>query len=63
VLLHDFLDKNEQVLEMWSRARGDNLNRKRAALIFGFFILLTGWLAYRRIKTMRSHRSRPAKLT
>lgn len=25
VLLHDFLDKNEKVLEMWSRVKGDNL--------------------------------------
>jgi spermidine/putrescine transport system substrate-binding protein len=26
VLLHDFLDKNEKVLEMWSRVRGNNVN-------------------------------------
>jgi spermidine/putrescine transport system substrate-binding protein len=26
VLLHDFLDKNEKVLEMWSRVKGNNLN-------------------------------------
>jgi spermidine/putrescine transport system substrate-binding protein len=25
VLLHDFLDKNEKILEMWSRVKGDNL--------------------------------------
>jgi spermidine/putrescine transport system substrate-binding protein len=25
VLLHDFLDKNNQILEMWSRVKGDNL--------------------------------------
>lgn len=26
VLLHDFLDKNDQVLEMWSRVKGINVN-------------------------------------
>jgi len=26
VLLHDFLDKNDQVLEMWSRVKGNNVN-------------------------------------
>lgn len=25
VLLHDFLDKNEKIVEMWSRVKGDNL--------------------------------------
>ena len=48
-IIHDFLDKNEIVLEMWSRAKGDNLNRTAAILIFTFFIALTFWLIYRRI--------------
>ena len=26
VLLHDFLDKNDQVIEMWSRVKGNNVN-------------------------------------
>jgi spermidine/putrescine transport system substrate-binding protein len=26
VLLHDFMDKNDQVIEMWSRVKGNNLN-------------------------------------
>lgn len=26
ILLHDFLDKNDQVLEMWSRVKGNNVN-------------------------------------
>jgi spermidine/putrescine transport system substrate-binding protein len=26
VLLHDFLDKNDQALEMWSRVKGNNVN-------------------------------------
>jgi spermidine/putrescine transport system substrate-binding protein len=34
VYFHDFLDKNEKVLEMWSRAKGDSLNRSMAITIF-----------------------------
>lgn len=26
VLLHDFMDKNDQVIEMWSRVKGNNVN-------------------------------------
>ena len=47
-IIHDFLDKNEIVLEMWSRAKGDNLNRTAAILIFTFFLALTIWITYRR---------------
>ena len=58
VLLHDFLDKNDQVLEMWSRARGDSLNRSKAIIIFGFFFLLTVWFIYRRVNKYRSKHRR-----
>ncbi len=47
-IIHDFLDKNEIVLEMWSRAKGDNLNRTAAILIFTFFLSLMIWIVYRR---------------
>lgn len=50
VLLNDFLDKNEQVLEMWSRAKGDNLKKSEAFTIFGSFSILAIWLVYRRTK-------------
>jgi spermidine/putrescine transport system substrate-binding protein len=49
VLLHDFLDKNDQILEMWSRAKGDNLNTGMAIGIFGFFAVMGGWIGYKRI--------------
>jgi len=61
VLLHDFLDKNDLILEMWSRAKGDSLNTGRAILIFGFFILLTVWLVYRKVKKYQSYRRRMRK--
>jgi spermidine/putrescine transport system substrate-binding protein len=61
VLLHDFLDKNDQVLEMWSRARGDNLNKRMIIIIGGFVVLLTAWLAYRRIKKYQGKQRRKGK--
>lgn len=49
-LLHDFLDKNEKVLEMWSKVKGDSLNKVNAFLVFGSFLLLAGFLIYRKIR-------------
>ena len=60
VLLHDFLDKNDQILEMWSRARGDNLNRSMIFMIVGFVVLLGAWPIYRQVKKYRSKRRRLA---
>jgi spermidine/putrescine transport system substrate-binding protein len=61
VLLHDFLDKNDMVLEMWSRVKGDNLNRAMAFAILGFFTLLAAWLISKRIKKYQSYRKRLGK--
>jgi spermidine/putrescine transport system substrate-binding protein len=54
VLLHDFLDKNDLVLEMWSRARGDNLNIRMILMIIGVVILLAAWPIYRQFEKRRS---------
>jgi spermidine/putrescine transport system substrate-binding protein len=48
-IINDFMEKNDTVLEMWSRAKGDSLNRPMAIGIFSFFILLGLWLGYRRV--------------
>jgi spermidine/putrescine transport system substrate-binding protein len=53
-IIHDFLDKNDTVLEMWSRAKGDSLNRPMAIMILSFFMLLAVFLFYRRVKKYRS---------
>jgi len=58
VLLHDFLDKNDLILEMWSRAKGDNLNTGRAIAIFTFFLVLFAWLISRKIKKINRKRKR-----
>lgn len=61
VLLSDFLDKNDKVLEMWSRAKGDSLKKGEAITIFGFFSLITIWLLYYRGKKYFIKRRRVAK--
>jgi spermidine/putrescine transport system substrate-binding protein len=55
-IIHDFLDKNDTVLEMWSRAKGDNMNVEMAVFIFGVFFLLAIWLISRRIKKFKKRR-------
>lgn len=57
-IYHDFLDKNDLALELWSRAKGDSLNRPMAIAIFVFFFLLAVWLVYRRVKRYQNKRKR-----
>jgi spermidine/putrescine transport system substrate-binding protein len=61
VLLHDFLDKNDLVLEMWSRARGDSLNRRMIFIIAGILLLLAVWVTYRQVSKYQNKRRRLAK--
>jgi spermidine/putrescine transport system substrate-binding protein len=58
VLLHDFLDKNDQVLEMWSRARGDNLDRRMILIIVGLVVLLAAWPIFSQVKKYRGKKKR-----
>ena len=60
-MIRDFGDRTEQVLEMWSRVKGDNLNTGIVLLIFAVFGLLFIWLVYakiRKYKQKRRHRLR-----
>ena len=52
-MIRDFGDKTEQVLEMWSRVKGDNLNTGIVLLIFAVFGILFVWLVYRRIRNYK----------
>ncbi len=61
VLLHDFLDKNDQVLEMWSRARGDNLDNRMIYTIVGLVILIAAWPVYRQVKKYRNKRKKQGR--
>lgn len=55
-MIRDFGDKTEQVLEMWSRVKGDNLNTGIVLLIFAVFGILFVWLVYRRIRNYKQRR-------
>lgn len=57
-IINDFLDKNDTVLEMWSRAKGDSMNIEMAIFIFGFFFVLAVWLISIRIKAYRKKRKK-----
>jgi spermidine/putrescine transport system substrate-binding protein len=57
-IIHDFLDNNDVVLEMWSRAKGDSLNRPTAIMIFSVFFLIALWLIARKVKKYQSNRRR-----
>lgn len=60
-IFNDFLDKNDTVLEMWSRAKGDNLNQGMAIMIFAFFFLLAVFLIYKRVLRYQSKKRRLGK--
>ncbi len=60
-IIHDFLDRNDTVLEMWSRAKGDSLNEGMAIMIFSIFFFLGTWLIYRRIKKYQNKKRRLAR--
>lgn len=63
-MIRDFGDHTEQVLEIWSRIKGDNLGAGVVAVILVSVGLLSGYTVYRRIqkykhkKLSRRHRRR-----
>jgi len=58
VLVHDFLDKNDKVLEMWSRAKGDSMNNRMGIFIIGFILILSGWFIYIKLKQNKNSKRR-----
>jgi spermidine/putrescine transport system substrate-binding protein len=61
VLEHDFLDKNDQILEMWSRARGDSLNRRMIFIIVGLVVVLIAWPVFQGVKKFRNKQKKAGK--
>jgi spermidine/putrescine transport system substrate-binding protein len=61
VLEHDFLDKNDKVLEMWSRARGDNLDKRMILILVGIVLLLAAYPIYRQVKKYRNKQKKAGK--
>ena len=65
-MIRDFGDKTKDVLEIWSRIKGDNLGVGITILIFVVVGLMSGWMIYKRIqrykhKKMQRRRSRRRK--
>ncbi|MGV8135607.1 MAG: ABC transporter substrate-binding protein [Mangrovibacterium sp.] len=60
-IINDFLDQNDKVLEMWSRAKGDSLFSGMIYLIAAVFILMAAFIIYRFTKKTKSKKRRTGK--
>lgn len=65
-MIRDFGDKTKDVLEIWSRIKGDNLGVGITILIFVVVAAMSGWMIYKRVqrykrRKMQSRRSRRRK--
>jgi len=60
-IINDYLDKNDQVLAMWSRAKGDNLASGMIALIAGAALLLLTWVFYARFRKKQTRKRKSKK--
>jgi len=60
-IINDFLDQNDEVLEMWSRAKGDSLFSGMIYLIAGVVVLLIAFLIYRFLQKIKSKKRRMGK--
>jgi spermidine/putrescine transport system substrate-binding protein len=60
-IINDYLDKNDQVLEMWSRAKGDNLFGGMKLLIIAAVVLLGAWIVLRIVGKSRSKRRKSTR--
>ena len=47
-MIRDFVDKTKEVLDIWSRIKGDNLGVGITILIFVVVALMSGWMIYKR---------------
>jgi len=57
-IINDYLDKNDEVLEMWSRAKGDSLFSGMTYMIIGVIVLLVGWIVLRYVNKAKSKKRR-----
>ena len=60
-IINDFLDKNDTVLEMWSRAKGDNLFGGMTFMIIAVIVLLAGWIILRQAQKAKSKKRRSGR--
>lgn len=62
-MIRDFGEETEQVLEMWSRVKGDNLNTGIVILIFVVFGLLFVWVVFQKIRKYKQKQRRRRRRT
>lgn len=66
ILMHDTAERNEAMLEMWSRVKGNNLDWKMLSFIFVVFAtiaIVAGVRRYRKVRQRRLRRLRLQKYT
>jgi len=57
-IINDYLDKNDEVLEMWSRAKGDSLFGGMTYMIIAVIALIIGWIVLRQVQKAKSKKRR-----
>ena len=62
ILMHDTADRNEAMLEMWSRVKGNNLDWRMISFILAVTFLLVFGIAYRRYQKYRRRQLRKQRL-
>lgn len=63
VLMHDTADRNEAMLEMWSRVKGNNLNWKMLTFILTVLFLIIFGIASRKYRKLRRRQLRRERLS
>lgn len=56
-MIRDFGDKTKDVLEIWSRIKGDNLGVGITILIFVVVGAMSGWMIYKRVQRYQRNKS------
>lgn len=60
-IINDYLDKNDSVVAMWSRAKGDNLHGNMVFAIVGFFVVVLGVVVFRLFGQSKKKKKRSGK--
>lgn len=55
-MIRDFGDKTKDVLDIWSRIKGDNLGIGITVFIFVVVALMSGWMIYKRLQLAKRKR-------
>lgn len=61
-LMHDCADKNEDMIEMWSRVKGNSLDTKMITFILSVFTIIIATIVWHKVKIWRKRRHRSRRL-